>query len=163
MANFSCAASWCDWAHTGCKLCVWKWDFCQVSFSKWNLSLNTSLKMPLPLPHFLLCDVFSLENTFLCSDSPVGILLIAAVAAGVSVMRNSETLNEQSLLSLLQCVEGELRVLCFQTRSFLRFHHHLQLSQDFLFHVHQQSASRDQGCEHSLSWATWLHKSVVRH
>lgn len=115
--------------------------FCQVSSSKWNHSLNTTLKTPLPHFPFLLCDIFSLENTFLCLDSPVGFLVIAAVVAGVSVMRNSETLNEQRVLSLLCCIERECRVLCFQARSFLRLCHHLQLSQDFLFRVHQCAAT----------------------
>lgn len=125
--------------------------FCQVSSSKWNHSLNTILKTPLPPLPFLLCDIFSLENIFLCSDSPVGFLLIAAVAAGVSVTRNSETLNEQSLLSLLRCVERQLRVLRFQARSFLHLCHHLQLSQDFLFHVHQHAAA--ECLERARLWA----------
>ena len=120
--------------------CV-KVRFCQVSSSKWNHSLNTTLKMLLPPLPFLLCDTFSLENTFLCSDSPAGFLLIAAAAAGVSATRNSETLNEQSLLLLLCCVERALRVLRFQARSFFRLCHHLQRSQDFLFCVHQRAAA----------------------
>ena len=103
-----------------------------------------------PLP-FLLCDTFSLENTFLCSDSPAGFLLIAAAAAGVSATRNSETLNEQSLLLLLCCVERALRVLRFQARSFFRLCHHLQRSQDFLFCVHQRAAA--ERLERAQLWA----------
>lgn len=101
----------------------------------------------LPLP-FLLCDIFALENTCLCSDSPVGLLLIAAVAAGLSVTRNSETLNEQSSLSLSAAWKESSGCRVSKERSFLW--HHLQLSQDFLFRIHQHAAA-----EHLVRARLW--------
>lgn len=112
------------------KTCV-KVRFCRDSSSKRDHSLNATLKMPLPALPLLLCDIFSLENTFLCLDSPVGFLLIAAVAAGVSVARNSETREEQSLRLLLRCMGRELGVLRFHARSCLRLCHRLRLSENF--------------------------------
>lgn len=77
----------------------------------------------------------------------MGILLIASVAAGVSVRRNSEALNRLSLLSLLYCLERELRVLHFQARSLLRPLPPFTLAQDFLFHVLHMQLQRTERAE----------------
>lgn len=64
---------------------LWKSEILPGLAFKVESQLKYNPKMTLPPRSFLLCDIFSLENHSLCSDSPVGFLLSAAVAAEVGV------------------------------------------------------------------------------
>lgn len=64
---------------------VWESEILPGLAFKVESQVKYNPKMTLPPRSFLLCDIFSLENHSLCSDSSVGFFLIAAVVAGVGV------------------------------------------------------------------------------
>lgn len=64
---------------------LWESELLPGLAFKVELHLKYNPKMTLPPRSFLLYDIFSLGNRSLCSDSPLGFLLIAAVVAEVGV------------------------------------------------------------------------------
>lgn len=64
---------------------LWESDILPGLGFKVESQLKYNPKMTLPPGSSLLCDIFSPENHSLCSDPPVGLLLVAAVAAEVGV------------------------------------------------------------------------------